>query len=66
MDVDSNDIFHNGGTNMMYTAGRPVGPSKEALEAAKRYHNKQLELEKVDRERRAENFRLYGKFGKFY
>ena len=47
----------------MFKAARPTGPSKGALEAAKRYHDRQLKLVMEDRERRAENFRRRGNCG---
>jgi len=61
--VNSNDMFGNGSKGMVSNTTRPTGPSKEALEAAKRYEDKQLALEKEEKERRAENFRRGGKYG---
>ena len=54
-------MFGNGGNDIMSHAPRPTGPSQEALEAAKKYQDKQLELLKEEREERARNFRRAGK-----
>jgi len=58
---DSRDMFGSGGNGIMPQASRPTGPSQEALEAAKKYQDKQLELLKEEREERARNFRRAGK-----
>ena len=63
--MDSSDMFGNGGYSMMFKAARPIGPSKEALEAARKYQDKQLELEREETKRRAENFRRDGKSCKY-